>query len=471
MLNKIKNRLFYFKKRVSVIIPALNEEKTIAQVINLVKQNKYVNEIIVVDDNSVDKTIEIAKQEGATVITSKVLGKGHSMYEGLQIAKNDIVVFVDADIEDYSKDLIEKLIDPIIKHDYDFVKSTFDREAGRVTELVAKPLLSILFPELTKFSQPLSGMIAAKKSFLQKCTFENDYGVDIGLLIDAFKLNAKITEVHIGYLTNKSKPWQQLGKMSKEVAAAILKRAQDSKAFNLDTLETINLIQNEMEKSLNSTIKILKKIIIFDMDNTILKGRFIYKFVQENNLENQLLEILSSSDDSYIRTKNIALLLKNQTKDYLLTIADSIPIVDDTKEVIAELKNRGYLIGIISDSYDLITEHIKNKIGADFSLANQLIIKNNICTGEVTIPSIFLHKPDSICNHNYCKTNALNYICNQFSIPINNIIAIGDSENDICMVKNAGIGIAFRSDNQLLNSLADYVITKDSFSELLNIAN
>ena len=168
---------------ITVIIPALNEEKTVAQVVALVKQSKNVTEVIVVDDKSLDQTVEQAINAGATVITSTKLGKGASMKDGALVAKNDILVFLDADITSYSTDIITFLTQPLIEDAADFVKSYFTRQAGRVTELVAKPLLSILFPDFPNFQQPLSGMIAGKKTFFQQCEFEEGYGLDIGILI------------------------------------------------------------------------------------------------------------------------------------------------------------------------------------------------------------------------------------------------------------------------------------------------
>ena len=212
-------------KNLSVIIPARNEQKSIKKVIKIVKQNKNVNEIIVVDNNSIDKTAMLAKREGAKVVFCKEQGKGYAMEKGLQQAKNEVVVFIDADINNYSKDLIEKLAEPIIKGEADFVKSVFERTGGRVTELVAKPLLDILFPEIYKFSQPLSGMISVKKSVLSKVELEKDYGVDIGILLDMIQMNARIKEVHIGKIRNQSQQWKNLEKMSREVMNAILKRS------------------------------------------------------------------------------------------------------------------------------------------------------------------------------------------------------------------------------------------------------
>ena len=214
-----------FDEKVTVIIPARNEEKTIQKVIKLVQKCNIVNQIIVVDNNSIDNTAKLAKASGAFVVPCLSQGKGYAMEEGLKHSINDIVVYLDADISNYSKDLIAKLSEPIRDKKADFVKSMFDRKGGRVTELVAKPLLEILFPEIHKFSQPLSGMIAGRKSFLEQITFEKDYGVDIGILLDMININARIKEVHIGRIKNISQQWQSLEKMSKEVMRAIIKRA------------------------------------------------------------------------------------------------------------------------------------------------------------------------------------------------------------------------------------------------------
>jgi len=99
---------------ISVIIPALNEEKTIRKVIHQAKRNNLVSEIIVVDDQSMDNTIAEAKKEDVKIITSTILGKGHSMREGMMMAKNEIIVFLDADIPNYNEDIIEKLAEPLI---------------------------------------------------------------------------------------------------------------------------------------------------------------------------------------------------------------------------------------------------------------------------------------------------------------------------------------------------------------------
>jgi len=195
---------------ISIIIPALNEESTIKFVIEGLRNSKNVDEIIVVDDKSLDKTVELSIEAGAKVITGTKLGKGSSMKDGLLIARNEIILYLDADITTYPKNIVELMTNPIIEEGFDFVKAYFTRQAGRVTELVAKPLLSILYPDFPSFIQPLSGMIAGKKLFFNKIEFEEGYGVDIGILIDMYKLGAKIKEVNIGNIENRMQSLEQL---------------------------------------------------------------------------------------------------------------------------------------------------------------------------------------------------------------------------------------------------------------------
>jgi len=455
---------------VSVIIPVINEESTIATVIEIAKAHPDVDEIIVVDDHSVDDSVTRAKSAGASVLTSTKIGKGASMREGLLVSKNNIVLFLDGDIRNYQPDTVEKLVRPLVNDEADFVKSTFDRKAGRITELVAKPLLGLLFPQGLRFSQPLSGIIAGTRESLEKITFENDYGVDIGILLDMIRLGARIAEVNIGAINHKMKQWQQLGKMSREVSSAILKRAKVHPVFTLDTLETTKIILDQMEFAVKESLKGLKKMAIFDMDNTILTGRFIDKVADVYHLKKEMLDVVTKNQESFLITKLIARLLKGLNIAELLSVAEKIPMVPDTTEVVCELKKRGYIVGIISDSYEFVAQHIRNKINADFVIANELEFSNGIATGEVKEPSCFAKTDKSRCNHNFCKSNVMFYLSEKYDIPPDNIIAVGDSEYDICILKYAGVGVAFCSGNQILNSIADRVIDVRSFKPILEFA-
>lgn len=215
-------------ENVSVIIPAYNEEKTIGQVIDIIHKSNIDYEIIVVNNCCTDNTEKIAREKGAKIISCNQKGKGYAMEAGLKNAQHEIVVYLDADITDYNENLIHLLTEPIIERDVDFVKSTFERtKGGLVTELATKPLLELLFPEMYHFSEPLSGMIASKKSILEKLEFEKDYGVDIGILIDITNLKLTIEEVNIGKIENMShllKTTESMKNMSSQIMRAILKK-------------------------------------------------------------------------------------------------------------------------------------------------------------------------------------------------------------------------------------------------------
>lgn len=457
---------------ISVIIPTLNEEETIASVVDFAKKQAHVTEVLVIDDKSQDKTVSIAQKHGANILTSTKLGKGASMREGVQFAKNNILVFLDGDIDPYPHHTIRLLTEPILQGEVDFAKSSFNRNAGRVTELVAKPLLSIFFPDLLSFSQPLSGMIAGRKDLFQQIDFRDDYGVDIGILIDMQLMNARMKEVAIGYIENKSKPWQALGKMSKEVAQTIISKAASSNSsnFNFEELGTITEIRSQMEVSLESQFKKLKKMIIFDMDNTLLMGRFIDACAETFHFQKELMEIRSLEHDPVIITKRVANLLNGRNYSELIQVLDTIKIVPETQIIIEELKSRGYIIGIISDSYDFVTNHIKNKLSMDFSIGNELEFSKGVATGEVKIPSYLFNNPKSVNRLSICKTNAMVAILDRYNIQKQNCIAIGDSMNDLWMIKEAGLGIAFCSKDDLVNHHADVIISEPSFKKLLELA-
>lgn len=454
---------------VSVIIPTLNEEKSIAKIVIACKACPLVSEVIVVDDNSEDDTRLMAEESGAIVFTSCKRGKGISMREGLDRAVNEVVVFLDGDIYPYPDQTIENLAGPLLRDEADFVKGSFGRNAGRVTTLVAKPLLSIFYPELGRFDQPLSGMIAGRKQLFDKLTFYNDYGVDIGILIDMHLMGVRIKEVNIGYIENKSKPWQSLGKMSREVSRAIITKAQRfiPGTVDEDELQRLEIINSEMQDVLASELSSMRKMVVFDMDNTILRGRFIDQMAALFGFTEALAQLRMYERDPVILTKRIGLLLKGCTMEDMLGVIRSIPMVQDTIEVVAALRRQGYLVGIISNSYQLVCDFVRKQIGADFALANRLEFFEGKATGEVNIPSYFFASPGSVCHHGYCKTHALQYACDKYHVSLQNCLVAGDSADDTCMVSSAGKGFAFCTTNQGLRRAATVTIDEPSFRAML----
>lgn len=454
---------------ITVIIPALNEERTIRQVIRQAKRNERVNEIIVVDDMSTDDTVAEAGKEGVKVITSTHVGKGESMREGLMMAKNQILVFLEPDLPEYGEDIVEKLTAPIIRDEADFVKSYFERPAGRVAEILVKPMLEFFFPHLLKFRQPLSGMIAGKKSIFEKVEFDNDYGVDIGLLIDMHQVRARIKQVCIGEVENDRQPLHVLGRMAKQVANAIFKRVNIFDGGRRQEGEAAPLMREQVEFALKEMVRQPRKMIVFDMDYTLLQGSFIQTAARQFGFSRELEDIIASRKSNYIKTQKIARLLEGRPFADLIHVVESIPLIGDAVQVIRELQVRGYVCGIISDSYHSIANHIKNLLGLDFTLGNELEFQKSVATGEVRIPSQLLRDKFSQCEHDHCKANMFQYILHRFGISLADAVAVGDSENDICMVKMAGTGISFNSITPGVDEVADYVFRGTSLQPVLGV--
>ncbi|MCO5234805.1 MAG: HAD-IB family phosphatase [Chitinophagaceae bacterium] len=443
---------------VSVIIPALNEGATIGKVIQRIKQAALPMEIIVVDDNSSDNTVSEALKEEARVITSAAKGKGISMHEGMLAASFDTIVYLDADILTYPKNIVSLLAGPIVDGEADFVKSFFDRQGGRVTQLVAKPLLSIFFPELEKFNQPLSGMIAARKDFLQQVEFENDYGVDIALLIDAFNKNLRIKEVNIGYVKNDMQTLEALGTMSRQVSRTILQKADQFSGGTLETLSDIHTINDEMDFVIKESIRKLKKMVIIDIN--VILGSFNAAAAYYYNLEQQLHQISERYTDWAIRLKETALLFKGRSLPELQAIADNIPVAAHSRDAIQLMKQNGYICVLLSDGFDIVANHIKNKLGFDYAFANNLKMDKSIATGELEFPEYFTESEEG--NVQYDKSAVLNYLTEKFGIPQKNIVFVSNTTEDIHMLQLCGMGIVTADAPQALKLWADKTLAPGS---------
>ena len=225
-------------QRITVCIPARNEAATIGVVVDAVAQlgaAGLVDEIVVVDDGSDDATALEAAAAGAFVIeSSRGPGKGQAMRDGLAATRGDLVVFLDADVTNYSTRFVTALVAPLL-HDptVQLVKARYRRpldgragEGGRVNELLARPLLRRFFPPLASIAQPLAGECAIRRSAVQELVLADGYGIEIGLLIDVFTRfgRTSIVEVDLGERIHRNRPLHELRPHADAILATVLAR-------------------------------------------------------------------------------------------------------------------------------------------------------------------------------------------------------------------------------------------------------
>ncbi|HET6817802.1 MAG TPA: glucosyl-3-phosphoglycerate synthase [Mycobacteriales bacterium] len=241
--------------RVSVVLPALDEEATVGRIVRVIRRELLerrglVDELVVVDSGSTDDTVAVARAAGADVVRREDVlshlpprpGKGEVLWRSLAATTGDVIVFVDSDLADFTSSFVTGLLGPLLTDpSVQFVKATYDRPlhrpddvqpagGGRVTELVARPLLALHWPELTGFVQPLGGEYAARRPLLERLPFACGYGVEFGLLVDtlaAVGLDA-MAQVDLSKRKHRNSDLHKLGRMAIEilqVAEARLGRA------------------------------------------------------------------------------------------------------------------------------------------------------------------------------------------------------------------------------------------------------
>ncbi|MEO8028174.1 MAG: HAD-IB family phosphatase, partial [Bryobacteraceae bacterium] len=448
----------------SVIIPALNEAQNIAYVINLAVGSPCVGEVIVVDDGSIDETQESAAGAGARVVTSSLLGKGASMEDGLRESSGDVIVYLDGDLRGLQPDLIQHLVAPLRDGRADFVKARFSRSAGRVTTLTARPLIQTFFPELAHFAQPLGGIIAVRRELLERLTFETDYGVDLALLVDAHFAGARIVEVDIGHLEHDSQTLEQLGEMAKEVVRALLHRAEIHDRLSMGHVREVEEIERQANAEFTLVLNRMSgadRLALFDMDGTLLRDRSVLALARRTGRMDRIRKFLDNPNLAPTeRTQAIAECFAGVARSEFVEVARTMELSEGAAEAIIELRRQGYRVGIVSDSFRIITEIVRRRVFADFSISNLLRFSGGKATGQISIAPIFQHGQGCV-DHEVCKWNVLLHLEEKFDIRASSVVAVGDSANDICLLREAGVGIAFEPKTSAVRLAAMHEISGD----------
>lgn len=259
-------------RTVAVCLPARDEERTVGTIVEVLRRDlqedvALVDELVVVDDHSEDGTARVASDAGATVVEARTTlpsvtgaGKGAALWRSLHETTSELVVWVDADITEFSSHFATALIGTLVENPgVSFVKGAYDRPlvegegGGRVTELVARPALAMLFPALTVVAQPLAGEYGGRRELLEQLAFVQGYGVDIALLIDAHAAVGMegLAEVDLGVRRHRNRTIGQLGPQAAEVLRATLVRAgvptgDDHLTLRRPGLEPLALAHDEL---------------------------------------------------------------------------------------------------------------------------------------------------------------------------------------------------------------------------------
>lgn len=238
---------------VAVAIPALDEEATIAEICSTIRRDlidgvPLVDDLVVIEGGSSDATARVARVAGARVVgvadalprVPPVRGKGESLWRSLAVCSSDVICWIDADIRNFGSHFVSRLVAPLILDQRIAFSKAFYRRpissdgelrpsgGGRVTELLARPMLNALFPELGGFLQPLSGEYAGRRDVLTQIPFFSGYSVEVGLLIDllhAVGLDAMV-QVDLEERVHRNRPLDELGPMAYAIARAIMMRAE-----------------------------------------------------------------------------------------------------------------------------------------------------------------------------------------------------------------------------------------------------
>ncbi len=249
----------------SLALPALNEEATVGKVIRtiktaLVKKVPLFDEIVLIDSSSTDRTRAIAERLGIPVYVHQELlpemgartGKGEALWKSLLVTKGDIIAWIDTDIINIHPRFVYGIVGPLLAHpEIQLVKGFYRRPlrvgdrvqaggGGRVTELTARPLLNLFYPELSGVVQPLSGEYAGRREALETAVFFSGYGVETGLLIDIFERYGlrSIAQVDLLERLHRNQGLDALSKMSFAITQAILRKLE--RRYERDFIEDVN---------------------------------------------------------------------------------------------------------------------------------------------------------------------------------------------------------------------------------------
>ncbi len=458
---------------ISVVIPVLNEERTVAAVVERALGAAGVSEVVVVDDGSVDASAERARAAGARVVTSTLLGKGASMQDGVRAARGDVVVFLDGDLRSLGEGAVERLAAPVLAGRADLVKASFSRAGGRVTALTAKPLLRTFFPEVSGIDQPLGGLLAARRSLLRRIRFETDYGADVGLLLDAVALGARVEQVPIGRLVHDPQSLAALEGMARQVVRVILDRAARRGRLTAEAIgetEEAERVAQAEYASAPTLPAMPRRLILLPVDGVLVDGSFLHGFARRTRrtAEYEAARPLPPSSPAD-RIRVTAAAFAGVAKSTFVAAARAARLVPGVVEAVVALRRAGHVVGVVSGGSRLVAETVRRRVFADFAVGNVLRFHRGRATGEIAWAAAMRH-PQGCREHVECTGNVVLHLCERHGFSRRDVVAVGRRDEHVCLLRASGLPLAFRPESPAVSLAAAGACLAGSLAGLLDAA-
>lgn len=420
----------------SAVVPSYNENPRFVRVVMELLKIPQMGELIFVDDGSTDDTEEVIKQfeidkRFIYIKLNKNKGKGFALKTGVKKAKNEVILFLDADLGNITSQKIFKIVEPVLSDKVDMSRGSFSRARGRVTEFAVKPMMEILFPSIY-FDQPISGQICAKKSFLSTVDFTDRYGVDIGILFDAIESGQRIIEVNIGSLVNRKNSAEVVKEMSRQVLETMISKA--------------GLIRHKY------------KMVLFTLDNTLIRESSFGEMLHQLGIEEKVIENHKLMENGEITAKEY---LEKNAKLYIGVkvstveeLCDHLSTVKYAEEVIKALIKRKYQVGIISSNFSPIIESYAKRLGINFWNGVCLEKKNGKYTGNIE------KKSNAWMNDTFDESfvKVFDKITKSQKVKPSETIMVAGNEFCLSVFKLAKLSVAFRPKTKALKESADKTI-------------
>ena len=315
---------------------------------------------------------------------------------------------------------------------------------------------------MASYEQPLGGIIACRRSFLRRLHFETDYGVDIGLFIDAALAGGKLVEVDIGRIEHDSQSLEALGEMASQVVRTLFDRATRYGRFNITQVQEVEEVERRTQAEVSVVLQNVgraRRLALFDMDQVLINGRFVVHLAQRANKSAELSEFLDHHEIApEERCRQIAALFAGVSRDVFRQTARDIPLTVGAADVVIKLRRAGFCVGIVTDSFAVASETVRRRVFADFSIAHLMQFRGGVATGKLMLSPAMSH-PQGCPQHSCCKYNVMLHMLERMELAREQVLAVGDGENDICMLREAGISIAFHPLTPAVEAAARHVVT------------